>query len=132
MLGFLKGGAILWKTNNQKPCYTVPLNLYIKLKNPMLPYFCRSRQLRWWLGKLSVVSKFGKSCRLLLELVGTLHEHPDGELLQGAGGGIGHKWSLCNSYRYVTTCGINFSGYHNCRKWTSCNSFLTTSGTILM
>jgi len=26
-----------------------------------------------------VVSKCGKSCRLLLELVGTLHEHPDGE-----------------------------------------------------
>jgi len=34
-----------------------------------------------------MVSKCGKSCRLLLELVGTLHDHPDGELLQGAGGG---------------------------------------------
>jgi hypothetical protein len=27
-----------------------------------------------------MVSKCGKSCRLLLELVGTLHDHPDGEL----------------------------------------------------
>jgi len=82
----------------------------------MLPYFCKSRQLWWWLGKLSVISKFEKSYRLLLELVGTLHEHPDGELLQGAGGGIGHKWSLGNSYRFLTVCGINFSIYHNCRK----------------